>query len=111
MLSKELVSQSQSEKSQFHIFLGQNSFFVIFLCYRVKPLLAFPVAMVPIIRDFKNYYFFVLQMYIMLNMFKIIQILSCWKEIVCFENAIFVKYAIFVKSLMVRCFSCHGSMN
>ena len=66
MLSKELVSQSQSEKCQFHIFLGQNSFFVIFLCYRVKPFLAIPVAMVNIARNFKNYYFvFVLQMYIM----------------------------------------------
>ena len=44
-------------------------------------------------------------------MFKIIHILSCWKEIVCFEYALFVEYAIFVKSLMVRCFGCHGNMN
>ena len=66
MLSKELVSQSQSEKCQVHIFLGQNSFFVIFLCYRVKPFLAIPVAMVTIVRSFKNYYFvFVLHMFIM----------------------------------------------
>ena len=65
MLSKELVTQSQSEKCQFHIFLGQNSFFVIFLCYRVKPFLAIPVAVVTIIRNFKNHYFvFVLHMYI-----------------------------------------------
>ena len=66
MLSKELVTQSQSEKFQFHIFLGQNSFFVIFLCYRVKPFLAIPVAVVIIVRNFKNHNFvFVLHMYIM----------------------------------------------
>ena len=66
MLSKELVSQSQSEKSQFHIFLSQNSFFVIFLYYRVKPFLAIPVTMVNIAKNFKYFYFvIVLQMYIM----------------------------------------------
>ena len=63
MLSKDFVSQSQSEKCQFHFFPRQNSFYVIFLCYRVNPFLAIPVAMVTIMRNFKNYYFvFVLRM-------------------------------------------------
>ena len=98
MLSKELVSH----KPVFTFFLWQISCFIIFLCYRVKPFWAIPIAMVTIIRNFKNCYFvLVLQMYIMENMFKIIHILSCWKEIGCFEYALFVEYAIFVKSLMV----------
>ena len=45
------------------------------------------------------------------NMLKIIHILSCWKEIICIEYAHFVEYDIFVKSLMVRCFGCHGYMS
>ena len=51
---KNLYHKSKSEKCQFHIILGQISFFVIFLCYRVKPFWAIPVAMVPIIRNFKT---------------------------------------------------------
>ena len=52
----------------FMAFVNQtfNFIFVIFFCYRVKRFLAIPVAMVTIIKNFKNYYFvFVLQMYIM----------------------------------------------
>ena len=40
-----------------HFFHGQISFFVIFLCYRIKPFLPFPVAMVTIIRNFKKILF------------------------------------------------------
>ena len=68
---KNLYHKSQSKSVNFTFSFEQTSFFVIFLCYRVKRFLAIPVAMVTIIRNFKNYYFvFALQMYIMSNMFK-----------------------------------------
>ena len=66
MLSKELVSQSQSEKCKFHIFPWAKIIFRSISLLQSKPVLAITVAMVTNIRNFKNSYFvFVLQMYIM----------------------------------------------
>ena len=66
VIKKSLYHKSSLKSVNFIFFLGQTLFFVIFLCYRVKPFLAIPVAMVTIIRNVKIYYFvFVLQIYIM----------------------------------------------
>ena len=66
VIKRTCVTKASLKSVNFTFFLGQISFFVIFFCYRVNPFLAFPVAMVTIIRNFKNYFLlFVLQMYIM----------------------------------------------
>ena len=66
VIKRTCITKASLKSVNFTFFLGQTSLFVIFLCYRVKPFLAIFVAMVTIIRNFKNYYFvFVLQMYIM----------------------------------------------
>ena len=66
VIKRTCITKACLKSVNFTFFLWQISFFEIFLCYRVKPFLAIPVAMVTIIRNFKNYYFvFVLQMYIM----------------------------------------------
>ena len=66
VIKRTCITKASLKSVNFTFFLGQTSLFVIFLCYRVKPFFAIFVAMVTIIRNFKNYYFvFVLQMYIM----------------------------------------------
>ena len=66
VIKRTCITKASLKSVNFTFFLVQTSFFVIFLCYRVKPFVAIPVATVTIIRNFKNYYFvFVLQMYIM----------------------------------------------
>ena len=92
MLSKELVSKSQSEKCQFHIFPWPKFIFRNNSLLQSKNIFGISCC-------HGNY-----------NQNKVIHILSCCKEIVCFEYALFVEYAIFVKSLMVGCFGCHGNM-
>ena len=66
VIKRTCITKASLKSVNFTFFLGQISFSVIILCYRVKPFLAIPVAMVTMIRNFKNYYFvFVLKMYIM----------------------------------------------
>ena len=57
MLSKELVSQSQSEKCQFHIFPLAKFIFRNISLLQSKSFLAIPVAMVTIIRNVKKLLF------------------------------------------------------
>ena len=58
MLSKETCITKASLKSvNFTFFPGKSHILVIFFCYRVKPFLAIPVAMVTIIRNYKSYNF------------------------------------------------------
>ena len=66
VIIRTCITKASLKSVNFTFFLGQTSFFVIILCYRVKRFLAIPVAMVTIIRNFKKYHFvFVLQMFIM----------------------------------------------
>ena len=54
VIKRTCITKASLKSVNFTLFLGQTSFFVIFLCYRVKRFLAIPVAMVTIIRNFKK---------------------------------------------------------
>ena len=57
VIKRTCITKASLKCVNFTFFLGQTSFFVIFLCYRVKPFLAIPVAMVTIIRNLKKILF------------------------------------------------------
>ena len=50
------ITKASLKSVNFTLLLGQTSFFVIFLCYRVRQFLAIHAAMVTIISNFKNNY-------------------------------------------------------
>ena len=84
-------SFSKTVRGPFTFFSGQISFFVIFLCDRVKPFLAIPVAMVTLICSFKTIIFCICISYVdYLKYAENKTFLSCWKEIICFDYALFV---------------------
>ena len=66
VIKKPCITKASLKSVNFTFFLGQNSFLVIFLCFKVKPFWAITNALVLIIRKFKKCNFvFVLQKYIM----------------------------------------------
>ena len=57
VIKRTCITKASLKSVNFTFFLWQTSVFVIFLCYRVKPFLAIPVAMVTVIRNFKKLLF------------------------------------------------------